>query len=480
MRGLSFEEIVESDNQDTSPARLSRLDMRSRQALSGVSIDDDATAGAADDSAFLLPIITDALTKAAAQLYNATWQPRVARQQNTVGNSTLPFIDYAAPCFDLAKAVRLSPTTIAAELVRHLQSEGVILDGFGIESIVGYINFQVPDELLYEATQRAARWLNSPDGSASRHVTDHYLVVGPVMGQEDELHQTDELCQFVDHVYDLCGGKHNIQYLVGDSSEEAVEYISRLWRSQDTPGEVSRSRRQLRSYLLEAREDGEASGVAGLFATTRANWQAKREKTMQARNIMQYQSVFESDMATAVHAFLDKGIEERQEFISDTTSQATYYKKGDTIFALRSAEGFLYRYAYLFYALEAARSENGTAHRLIVLAPTKISSILQDFLATKTTKDCAEVLYVDPSLLQADILEMHSTMDSLSDHLLELSQILLHLRPQLMGVPSSRRAILALADMPFALNQVFDGLSSPMSVVFELLRSSAQAKAALL
>src|SRR5690348_14492778 len=103
MRGLTFKEKSQTSSA-AKPKAVARSGQSTRVLPAGV-----ASSGAQDSANYLIPqqIIKSAVAKVVADKFNLTCDLRVVRQHRAVGGSVLQFIDYAVPCFELAKSVNL-------------------------------------------------------------------------------------------------------------------------------------------------------------------------------------------------------------------------------------------------------------------------------------------------------------------------------------------------------------------------------------
>jgi len=470
VNNLSVNEIVASENQDISPSPFTDR-RKGKSAFVSQGVFQEVTENISSE--FPQPFIQEGLARAATRAYGVNWQPRVVRQRSRITTPSLAMIDYAVPCFELAKILGLHPNEIAVELCDAVKGS-LAMDGFTSVAMGGYINFQVPHTFLALALQRTIQWLVSPRPLVDQYV-DYFLVVGPILGQEAEFKVTDVTCQYIDAVYSALGNNYHIQYMVGDSSEEAVSNLAHtLHANHATDLSSLQLRRQLQAHLLDPSQPETGSVIAEVLALRRAEWQMEREKTVQDLGIKRHRSVFESDMAAAVHDYLDKISSERSALIGDATSRAVYYMRGTTVLALRSAEGFLYRFAYLFYALDTMRLEADA--RLTVLAPAILSAVLKDFLSTREETG-QQVVFIDPAVMQADILEMQSAITSPSNHFLALAKAIEQVQPHLFSEPVSRRALLSIIDMPYSLSLMASQLQIP--AIFDCIGLSVQVQAML-
>lgn len=96
--------------------------------------------------------------------WSLVYKPRLVRQERTTLVGSLKYIDYAIPCFELANQLRLSPTVVArrlAELVNTDDDATSFSTKFKVESVDGYLNFQLSNEYLQQLKDKTVEWLKA-------------------------------------------------------------------------------------------------------------------------------------------------------------------------------------------------------------------------------------------------------------------------------------------------------------------------------
>ena len=432
MRNLSLQEVIEPKNQ--SIARSSyRADPKVGRSTERAS--ETVFSLATFSSTFPQQYIQRIIAQAVARTYALDWNPRVVRQHKQSVGGTLTFIDYAVPCFELAKDLKLTPVAVASEIARNIEIYATGSEDMKIEAVAGYINVQIGSNLLAESANQTLNWLHEPRSlSPVDDVTYNFIALATSLGngKDDGNHLTDEVYRFVGELFSLLGHSTHMTYLVDDTLAEAFHEL-------DEKGLQPAEYRQVRHDLQNG--------------TSYEGWRAEKRQQRQelaGNTNYEYEDVFASDITEEVHIYLNT-LDATQGFYHDATSLATYYAEGDIVVALRSAEGTLYSYAYLLYRLDFfQRGSHAQAHHNVVVLPAKdVVTMKVLVMAAQLSPD--EIVYVDPRTLQADVTEIDSTIASLTDYFSTMATILTTLP---LETTKSRQAALTIIDMPYALSEL--------------------------
>lgn len=394
-------------------------------------------------------------------LFGVSYDMRAVRQHRMISDSTLSFIDYAVPCYELAKAVGIDHQIVAAYITEALKDKAYSLKGFKIEALAGYVNFQVPDSLLTNAMQHTSTYLASsfdvnPDSAIHR-----FIFLDSLMG-ERERDLAETVSQYLTYIYTSLGRKCRIQSLIGDSSESVLDRKARspgvnLKMAKKSINGLQLRRQIVHSQLLQGEEKGS-------------------ERLLHTPNNTTNDQILESDIAAEVHIYLDSKISEGA-LIGDPASRAVYFDDGNLCVALRSCEGFLYSLAYALFVLEAAGQE-GDEPMATVLVSTRLQPTITTLLSNiQQESKKMPFSYFDPQTSKADVLEIESEIESIDDYFSVLAGALESAKHSLLHDRRGRQAILEIIDVPSELNNVAERQQLP--ILFDSINQSIQAQISL-
>lgn len=432
------------------------------------------------DIAFPQPTIHTAVECAVKRKYHVEWEPHVVRQHRTLKNSSLDFIDYAVPCFELAKIVGSDPSTVAAEVLNQIKSDDNSLLGYKTETISGYVNFQVPYEALNRALERTIDWFDKPYLLEDIRHQFKFLVSGPTIGNEFDFALTRQASHYISELYSLIGAKYSITNLVCDISEEAAQKLSANWlgamgiNASDGALEQMRFRRAFEAYLVQKVDDDGVNKITMLLNEAHASF---RGSDFAASDINKWDDVFESDLAPAVQVFLDDEANQDRNpaLIRDAVSSALYYSKGDSVIALRSARGVLYKSAFIIYTLADWLKETNEYTQISLIAPSKNELVIKDFIQNSLHQNT--LVYFDPRVSQADIQEIAPSFESLKSHFQTIAQTLKEMPAENTRKPLLRQSVVSLVDTPVIANELI--FKSQIPAIFDLLNQTTQSLAVL-
>ncbi len=435
--------------------------------------------------------IRAAVAEVITGIYGIDWLPRAVRQQRRINVSSLAYIDYAVPCFELGKILRKNPDTIANEIARALEANlfnipGDILKDAQFEAVGGYINICLSDVSVYRATTAAVRWFKYPTLGSKQRPTDTFLILGPRLDYHESFALTDRSYQYIEHLYRLLNKKHTTSYLINDCSEYMIDHLTAAItvNKQDPMNglELSQLNRAVRCFLTAGRSQDKQIGQA--FSKQRLSWINKRKRSLARMNIIKSESTYESRIRREIHNYLDsqstktlkaKGI------IKDATSRAVYFVDGNDILPVRSANGMLYSLAYILYKLETvARSmKNSPSKTLIVIAPHKMHLLIHSFVRLSiASKGMPErVICFDPTISKADILGITTSIPSLAKHFNSIADQLSKPSPEWFNHQYKRQNLLELVDLPVELADAVTRIQLP--TIFDMLSESADSLSAL-
>lgn len=430
------------------------------------------------DIAFPQVVIKRAVESAVKTLYQIDWDSHVVRQHRILNMSKLQFIDYAVPCFELAKLTGMDAATVANDVLLQIQQDDLLITSFKSETISGYINFEVPEDFLKLALLRTIEWFKSPQTLHESGVSHEFLVSGPTIGLEAQFALTQRACCYISELYKLMGVKYAMRNLVCDISEDALQQLANEWlnvgnASQNSALDQMRFRRAFESYVIQENGESGANQIVDLLQQVHATF----KNGDYASSKDGWTDVFESDIAAAVQVFLDDEAnkDSNPSLIRDAVSSALYYSKGDSVVALRSAKGVLYKSSFIIYFLTEIVKEVSDSGQAILIAPSRNDLIIRDFLQNSLNKEA--VVYFDPRVSQADIQEIAPSIESIASHFQNITESLGVVRQEDFFEPNVRQSILSLIDTPVMLDVLIGKDQIP--AIFDLLNQSIQSLAAI-
>ena len=410
-------------------------------------------------------LIKSAAMKAVSDTFGVDHELRAVIHHGDVAGSELDFIDYAVPCYELAKTLGINPVDLAKRLANVLRVNAYGLEAFKIQPVAGYVNFRVPDEIISDAINRTSVWMTSShDETASSATIDRFVVLGSLLEGQEETALTDAALRYVSRTYESLGRKYTIYSLVADSSEVVLERVAHPLGLSFSPSKQLMSGLQLRRRIISAQFASVGDTMNGRGAD-----HLPLVRLSQSHNQMP-----ESGIAANVHAYLDAKASELG-LSRDPLSRAVYLDNDDLSVALRSAEGFLYAFAYALYALDVLTENNNAP--TVVLAPAKLQPMITALFSKVRRSSERHLTYFDPQTSRADILEIEADTQSMDDYFLTLANAITDVRPTALGDKRSRQAVLEVIDTPSELNDSVGRRHLP--ALFDIVNRSLQNRISL-
>jgi hypothetical protein len=416
--------------------------------------------------------------------YRVNWSPHIVRSQHSISQSKLRYIDYVIPCFDLAKLTHKNVQDVVRHIAEEIRENKLLLD-YEVEALAGYVNIQLPIYALQEGRRAAERWLETPSlliDKKNSPSEDYFLLMGPTIANDEEFGLADKSCAYVNQLYDLLNKKHSASYIVSDSSEDALPHLLNFGAETASENQIIsqhfKLRRQIESYLRQP-DLSEDNEVRALFAVIHAEWLPQREELLKRLGVVNYEIIFESDIAGRVHGYLDRLSDlHNSTVIRDAMSAAVYYTKNENIFALRSTSGLLYRFAYIIYSLTEISKLASQKQKIFVFANAHHHVPLKEFVGSYLDlyKE-SEIIYFDPSVSQRNIKGLGSDIESVKRHFNLLSSILKGLPVKVFDSAEQRKLVLELIDLPLAINYIVQNGQLPN--LFDALDQSVRVYLAL-
>lgn len=407
-------------------------------------------------------------------LYGQIWSPRAVRQLRTIKAGTLDYVDYAVPCFEIAQVLQKSPQMVALEIVQELNKPNIlsndnILSDAKFEVINGYINICLSEVSIQWAVRAARNWYRHPGMHLKPRPKDIFLIIGPRLEYDLESGITDISLSYIDQLYGLLHKRHQASYLVSDFSELMVDYLTGA-ATADQDGklsgiEYSRVNKAVRAYL--SHKDSK-SYVHKVFTKSLSQWKRKRIKSLKNLTFCTHDIIYESELNASVSDFLDMPAAYLllRNIVQDEGSKAVYYEDGSTILPLRSASGLVHSTAYMLYQLEimSLRMQKSPSNTLIVFAPNKLHLLIHSYtrLTLKQTNAVERLICFDPTVSQADIRKISTSITSFESHFDTIVMKLNAVSPCWYSTQSKRHALLALIDMPTELSGAIQKAQFPL------------------
>lgn len=445
-------------------------------------------------------LISSVLSTALQKLYGVQSELRVVRQKRERKVGTLNFIDYAIPCFDLAKVLNSNPGVVAKRLAdsisggKNVPDVGQYIRNSYIEAIDGYLNFQLSDNYVAELVRQAARWFNSPRLITASAKPQALLVIGPTISEAAQTYDTTyRALSYAGAMYKSLGKEVPRYCLVRDYSEDALNMLAELLKATNNSNSEAHSHasraveftRQAKSFLAKQEKSPENEKATKLFREKRNDWLKLHKKPLSFLDQHEDRVVLESSLVYQVNDFINELSYKRlRGVIHDTETGAAYYITPDNeALALRSAGGFLYSFAYLLFALgdmlgEIEKKRNG---EILVIVSQKLHPVIYQYFAMlKEYKSLSStIICFDPAVSQADIVEISRNIPKIKEHITTLSTVLNDTKASDLNHYKTRKQVLSLIDLPLEfsnyiaggnLTALFDSLNRSASAVNELVR----------
>lgn len=430
--------------------------------------------------------LTRAIEQAVIRAYgNSDVRIRVVRQHRNLQVGSLQFIDYAVPCFELARALKLQPEKVAQAVAEALQKRDSDSrpDVWQSEAVAGYVNIQLAPQYLAQAVGSVQGWFAGP--APQVHGADVFLLTGmEPAGPSEQGKLYIEAYRYIDQVYSLIKAPHSSRCLLNDFSEKMPHHLSQRIARQDpklVPDMKERARlhQAVRRFFTDPQSATHDDGPVGQeFERLHTDMAASYDQLLGSQGITDYALMPESDTANETHACIDKlksGPVGKGEFVKDEASFAVYYAEKDSIISLRSAEGLLHEAGYILCSLEKELHRGADKIRtIVVFAPTRLQQLILGYTAelSKRRDRLPRVVFFDAHVSRADIFQLQTAVPSVADHFQKVSKLLTDPREDWFNTAEQRQNLISFVDLPEALKKSMEAMQLPL--FFDVLSESAE------
>lgn len=442
---------------------------------------------------FPLQMIPSLIRSASKKKFGITWQPYAVRQQKTLKVGKLDFVDYGVPCFELAKLAGIDIHKVATEIVKCIAQDRTIFteheaDLFSLEGINGYINFQLSEKYILQLIQKTRHWLEQPSLLAGHSTPQSFLILEPSLTDGQGKVITDASCQFINQLNTLLSIPTVTYLLLSDSSEEALDLISNdidktrpLNVHFDKPesfisSEKMKLRRQLQRILAQTQDLTVSTTLVEVVRSSQRQWRLRRQRRLKLLGIDNVNLISESEITLKTHELIDKEIRgSNKPIIKDHTTPAAYYFiDKHTLLPLRSAQGHLFKSAYVLYALTYCLDQlkRRTGNKIVVIAPHKFHRLVMNGARAQLHKKngAKGLICFDPQVSRPDLLEIQTEIHSLQQHFKTIDKELRNFQAADFHLINHRRALLTLLDLPVELSDAV--VNNQLPLLFDTINQS--------
>lgn len=404
------------------------------------------------------------------QCYGLDWNPRVVRQAKKLAVGSLKHIDYAVPCFELTRQVDEPTLQIVDRLVievRSLLAQDVRLsEALKVEAVGGFVNFELSYDYLTEVVGMAADWFVRPEFLEPKHHNTFISIEPHLVSRAPRQEVTNVAYAYIDALHTLLKYSMDGHFLLSDFSYETTQHIS---RTRGFKAGKKENGLYIHNHELLSHES-----TRGEIEKLRKRW-TRLHTPQKTKAHWPYITHAESEMTTSVHAYLEDLPQTKsgEGIIKDEANKAVYFIKTDKAIPLRSANGLLYRTAFILYLVnEQLMASSHDAH-IVVLSPQRLHSFIYEF-SLLLVDQSRKIICFDPYVSRADLLQIKQAIPSLPTHFKKLRRVLTEVNTKSLNSSSMLRSdVLSLVDLPgelcsfVARNQlpaVFDALGDSVSV----------------
>lgn len=427
-------------------------------------------------------IIQHIVASAVRSLYGVSWDPRVVRQVNrALETSNLTHIDYAVPCFELARDINVPvhkvTEALAGYLAKHVSqdSSSEYFCHFTFDAVGGYLNIELTENFIAIAAENSAQWFSGPE---LLYKTDHikFLTLGynDTFGDNTACHRAlNTLSQLVD----ILQTPFDIRYLFSDLSEGVLPSLAEkiLLDSTNTspvsPRMKMRVQRAIKSLIV-----GEVI-VEGDLDLSRDHLFTKilpqqDDLLLSFGNSRAIKVVRESTHMGDVQQFIDEGVRNTvlsSKIIYDDANRAVYYSNSGVIIPLRSFEGYLYNAAYVLYEIYQQHQVGVDGANFVFISPLKKHTTITEFLNALENVSYKSVLF-DPGVSKLDLIEFNEAVSDVHQLISHFSQYVETMKHK-TNDSEHRQRLLLLVDFPMDISHAIAHLQLP--ALFDLLNQAA-------
>lgn len=353
--------------------------------------------------------IFDLISMAVKEAYGLRWDGFVVPKSKKDKVHRQLGIDYALPCFELARSLEKSPIEVANTLDQTIKKGSSakyskFAADFNVKAVAGYLNFNIHDKALVDYVAWASDWFKTPSLMSRGFEQTQLLVV------DNQL----------------------LGLPVSDVVESTIRYLGSMHR---------------------------------LF---KCNFRFKIINQYMIQDAIENRSY-----STKINKYFDKLDQKNApNIIGDGTTQALYYSDDDYTLAVRSAIGRLRGPALLIYELDRillqAQKRQGTG--FIVMVSQKYHVFIENYILMNSGKTVHyfDITCYDPQVSRASILEVIKTKKTVRSYLNQASRLLGDITLDSLGT-FNKIDLLLIAHLPDELSTsfaqhklpiLFDGLTS--------------------
>lgn len=421
------------------------------------------------DELFPVVKIAGVTEQAIKRCFAIDWRPRVVRQNKQPNAGSLKHVDYAIPCFELARQLGESTPDVAERLAVCIRDSlalgsGVDAVDIKVEAVAGFVNFELSTAYLRAAIKNARDWFHVPEfiGLPQKH---NFVVIEPRLVARAPRQQVTTLAYtYLDRLHELLRYPLQGHFLLSDFSHETLDHLT-----------------QKRTYRPLKKTDGRFVQNHELLTDERMTasleqlrtWWTRHHLPQTSRSYAPYEVYTESELADGIHHFLDQlqTSTTQEGIIRDEANKAVYFIHGDQAVPLRSANGLLFRAASVLYVINETLAKHQPDEKIVALVSQKMHPLIYAFAGSIDVHTA--VTCFDPYVAKADIKLIHTSVASLRSHFIHM-RAALNKQTRVPTDSIHRTAILSLVDLPVELcafmnaNQLpglFDAIGNSVTTV---------------
>ncbi len=397
------------------------------------------------------------------ELYGKTWDPRVVRQNKKLNVGTLLNIDYAVPCFELARSVGEPSSITAKKIKKCLSDKESNTESLQIESVGGFVNFELSNDYLISSVRNACRQYTKNEVSNYKGLTNFVIFEPKIISTAPRQEITAIAYKYLDQLHRLFGYEMESKFLLSDYSAETLDYM--LSKKQLKTKSKSPSEKKTFNHELFEQQ----STINALNILRNRLLKYNLPKVDQARS--RYDYVLESSITLKTHSFLD-GLTSRStpNIVKDDANKAVYLVIGNDALPLRSSRGLLFRAAYYLYLVDYTIQSIRDYDSLVLIAPQNLHLFARMLIKNSKSKKHQNIIFFDPSVSKADIEQIHGSISAISIHFRNLARILKYFEDSNKISSKSRADVLFLVDFPAEIKRFI--LKNQLPSLFDSINQS--------
>lgn len=423
-------------------------------------------------------MIQHAISSVVRDRYGLQWEPRVVLQKKDISKTLLKYVDYAVPCFDIAKILDVPPADITKDIVMLLKNKNRLepaseyLQNFNFDNEGGYVNFQLDDEYIKTTVLSTNSWLGRPEDFFDAASID-IMALG--YGSYD-LSQLDDLHSALDCLSRLSSHLNispSMEYILSDISEESIEgLVDSCIGEADSKIEKISARKTIINALSLAGNSGEHQSYINVRELIK-----NHAVTPQHKKILEIKNtkiLHESNIADEVNGFFNEMHSQKEKMYenfkhdTDEKSHAVYYIYDEDYIPVRSSKGYLHSGAFIFYRISRYLLDAQNGKKVIILAPRRWHEIIGHFVSSLDTQNTELVLF-DPKTSRADLGAIQLKLSQSDGFIKEFQSFLSDSYKKMITKQLKRQHVLSLIDFPIDANRYITSMQLP--ALFDLSNS---------